>query len=63
MSGELSLTGRRQADGSTSAAGSWTTVAAKTGAGPWSGVDAAAEEVLPNGHVRVNITEPESGAK
>lgn len=38
-------------------------MAAKTGAGPWSGFYAATEQVLPNGHVRVNITEPASGAK
>jgi unsaturated chondroitin disaccharide hydrolase len=44
-------------------AGSWTTVAAKTGAGPWSGIDPATEELLPNGHIRVKITEPASAAR
>lgn len=43
--------------------GSWTTVAAKTGSGPWSGIDPATEEFLPNGHVRVIITEPASAAR
>lgn len=44
-------------------AGSWTTIAAKTGASPWSGTAAATEQILANGRIRVKITEPASAAR
>ena len=43
--------------------GNWTTVAARTGAGPWSGVASVAQEALPNGRVRMRITDPAPGTR
>ena len=40
----------------------WTTVAAKTGGGPWSGARLE-ETALPGGTVRVRMTEPAAGAR
>ncbi len=44
------------------AEGNWATVAAKTGAGPWTGSAAANESPLPNGHVLVTVTKPMPGS-
>ena len=41
--------------------GSWATVAAQIGAGPWRGSASVAEEVLLNGHRRVKASTPATG--
>jgi|GEM_PF-2276513 len=43
--------------------GSWSTVAARTGAGAWSGAAGASEETLPDGHKRVKIADPTPGRR
>ena len=42
-------------------AGSWTTVASKTGTSPWSGVAAVGEESLPDGRKKVVVGDPSPG--
>lgn len=41
----------------------WTTLAAKTGGGPWSGCDSLEEEPLPGGRKRVTVEDPAPGAR
>ena len=41
----------------------WTTVAAKTGAGPWSGSAEVEEESIPGGRVRVSVSDPSPGSR
>jgi unsaturated chondroitin disaccharide hydrolase len=41
--------------------GSWTTVAAKTGAAPWSGSASVTEESLPENRTRVSVADPNPG--
>jgi unsaturated chondroitin disaccharide hydrolase len=43
--------------------GNWATVAAKTGAGPWSGISPVAEEILPAGRVKVRIADLAPGTR
>ena len=42
---------------------SWSTVAAKTGCGPWSGCDSLEEEPLSGGRKRVTVEDPAPGAR
>jgi hypothetical protein len=42
--------------------GSWETVAAKTGGGPWAGSATISEAALPDGRVRINISNPSPAA-
>lgn len=41
----------------------WTTVASKTGGGPWTGTAAVTEEALPDHRTRVTIADPSPGSK
>jgi len=43
--------------------GSWSTVAARTGAGAWTGAATATEETLPEGLTRVKIADPTPGER
>ncbi len=56
----LGLRIQRSSDLSTE---SWSTVAARTGAGGWSGTASAIEETMPNGDKRVKIADPTPGER
>ncbi len=43
--------------------GSWIDVAIKTGNAPWSGTATVTEEVLPNSHTLVKVTDPAPGSR